>query len=143
MRFERQSWELAIPLPAVTPGSVDPSTCAGVFRDEYVRRFGKGALAGGVGVEIVTVRAIATERRTIAPHRPAAGAAGHPSTRAVALVRGGARAPVDAYTSDALPLSLAGPALVDGPDTTVWVPPGYRAGLTDDGTLVVERGDAA
>jgi N-methylhydantoinase A len=143
MRFERQSWELAVPLHAVTPESLDPERCAEQFRDEYVRRFGKGALAGGVGVELVTVRAVATERRASSPHRPGAGAPGRPGTRAVALARTGARAPVDVYPGESLPASLAGPALVDAPDTTVWVPPGHTAALMDNGTLIVDGADAA
>jgi hypothetical protein len=34
---------------------------------------------------------------------------------------------------------LAGPALVDAPDTTIWVPAGMRATLDTLGTLVMER----
>ena len=33
---------------------------------------------------------------------------------------------------------LAGPALVDGSDTTVWLPHGARARVDDYGTLVME-----
>jgi N-methylhydantoinase A len=143
MRFERQSWELSIPLHGNTPSTVDPWECASRFQDEYARRFGKGALAGGVGVELVTVRAVATERRAVTPHRAADGAAAVPGTRPVALVRNGARSTVDVFTSDALPSTVTGPALVDAPDTTVWVPGGHRARLSIDGTLVLEHGDAA
>jgi len=35
---------------------------------------------------------------------------------------------------------IAGPALVDGSDTTVWVPPGSRARVDAVGTLLVEIG---
>jgi N-methylhydantoinase A len=34
--------------------------------------------------------------------------------------------------------TLAGPALVDGTDTTVWIPPRATARVDDFGTLVLE-----
>ena len=34
---------------------------------------------------------------------------------------------------------LTGPALVDAPDTTIWVPAGMRALIDPQGTLVMER----
>jgi len=139
MRFERQAWELSVPLQGATPATVDPDECAARFRDEYVQRFGKGALAGGVGVELVTVRAIATERRAGAALAAVTGTAAPPARRPVALARSGDRVPVAVLRSDALPRSFAGPALVDAPDTTVWVPAGHRARLDDAGTLTMER----
>ncbi|HVM65941.1 MAG TPA: hypothetical protein VMU14_13835, partial [Acidimicrobiales bacterium] len=143
MRFERQSWELTVPLHATRPEAVDADACAELFRDEYVRRFGKGALAGGVGVELVTARAIAMERRLGTPHRPATGVPVAAHTRSVALARSGARTTVDALAADQVGGTVTGPALLDAPDTTVWVPPAHRAALRDDGTLVVERADAS
>jgi len=38
---------------------------------------------------------------------------------------------------------LAGPALVDGPDTTVWVPPGTCARMDEVGTLTLEMARCA
>jgi len=139
MRFERQAWELSVPLHGATPATVDPDECAARFRDEYVQRFGKGALAGGVGVELVTVRAIATERRAGTSLAAVTGAAAPPGRRPVALARTGDRVPVAVLRSDALPQAFVGPALVDAPDTTVWVPAGHHARLDDDGTLTMER----
>jgi N-methylhydantoinase A len=34
---------------------------------------------------------------------------------------------------------LSGPALVDAPDTTIWVPAGMRATIDGQGALVMER----
>ena len=148
LRFERQSWELGIPLPGDTPESVDADRCAARFRDEYIRRFGRGALVGGVGVELVTLRVIATERRA-APARAggdrAAGVAGAPpvpvSIRSVFLQRGDGPVDVDVFRRDTLSegIVVQGPALVDAPDTTIWVPAGRKARLTPAGALVIEE----
>jgi hypothetical protein len=50
---------------------------------------------------------------------------------------------VQVVAADHLDRPVTGPALLDAPDTTVWVPPAHRAALLDDGTLVVERADAS
>ncbi len=161
VRFERQSWELTIMLPDDTPGSVDSERVGELFGDEYVRRFGKGALAAGVGVELVTVRAAATEQRPAPPATPASPVT---SARAVASVTAGPAAALEsrsqpdsrrglvlgrgerplqapAYAREGLAQGavVRGPALIDSADTTVWVPPDREARIGPSHALLIEE----
>jgi N-methylhydantoinase A len=148
MRFERQSWELSIMLPGDTADSVDGEHFAELFRDEYVRRFGKGAVAAGVGVELVTVRAVATERQSTGGAEPAsevddlAGARIDPdSHRAVVIKRAEAAVLVPVYGRERMLKGavVRGPALVDSADTTVWIPPGRDARVGPSHALLIEE----
>jgi N-methylhydantoinase A len=151
LRFERQSWELTIMLPDDTPESVDGDRFAELFRDEYVRRFGKGALASGVGVELVTVRAVATERRTTPRPAPTvggieadapAGTRVDPDTRRPVVVERGQPPtviPVYAWEHILDGTAVRGPALVDSADTTVWIPAGRDGRLGPSKELLIEE----
>jgi N-methylhydantoinase A len=150
LRFERQSWELTIMLPDDRPDSVDSERFAELFRDEYVRRFGKGALAAGVGVELVTVRAVATERRATMRAAPVAAAQAEPvadwrddpdSRRGLVVGRAQAPVPVPVYARERVAEGavVRGPALVDSADTTVWIPPGRDARVATSHALLIEE----
>jgi N-methylhydantoinase A len=135
LRFRRQTFEIAVPLRG-TERLVDD------FRDEYARRYGRGALVLGTPVELVAVRAIGTgatpkarlerndaiaagSKARLGPE--AAARTGTSGRRSVRVARGpGGRTDVDAYASAALAPGrrITGPAVIDGTDTTLWVPPG-------------------
>jgi N-methylhydantoinase A len=118
----------------------------GDFRTEYARRYGEGALMAGAVVELVSVRAIGVGR-TVKPDlapSPAGhevnGATARSGTRDVRLARGAAPVAVDVHAGASLGPGdrIAGPALVDGSDTTVWVPPGGQARVDSRNNLVLE-----
>jgi N-methylhydantoinase A len=103
-------------------------------------------MAGAV-VELVSLRAIGIGRTvkpdvTVAAVEPhAAASAPTPvATRSVRVARDDASLVVDVHSGvDLRPgATFAGPALVDGADTTVWVPPGSRARVDGRNNLVVE-----
>jgi N-methylhydantoinase A len=149
LRFAKQSVELTIPvpsgpLPAALEQLVDD------FRAEYAKRFGRGSIVLGTPIEMVSLRAVGVGRTT----RAALGsgtavavadgtAAPTAGTRAVRLARGadGVRA-VTVFDGDALAPghALRGPALIDGSDTTVWVPDGTTARVDALGSLVIQIG---
>jgi N-methylhydantoinase A len=145
MRFAKQVFELPIPLAVADPTEATMDALLEQFRSEYSRRYGPGSIVLGSPVEIVSLRAVGmgaaprAELERITSRDP--GAARVVTTRPVRLDRGpdGVR-PVAAYASEALGAgdSVRGPALVDAPDTTVWIPGGATAGVDDFGTLVLE-----
>ena len=149
LRFARQISEIARPLP---PAGFDATAQAALldgFRSEYARRYGHGALVLGAPIELVAVRAIGvgrTEQARLAAATAGSVAHGTPApvarTRKVRLERGeGGCRDIAVYDRENLFAGhhLAGPALVDAPDTTIWVPAGMRALIDPHGTLVMER----
>jgi len=148
LRFVKQSFELAIPFtpPSGGAGDVDlAEALVGAFHAEYARRYGQGAITLHVPVELVAVRAIGTGRTVqarIVPGTTTTDALAEPvGVRRVRLGRdAGTEAEVPAYAGPAFERGhrVEGPALIDGSDTTVWVPPGGRARVGSCGTLVME-----
>ena len=131
VRFANQAWELAIPLqgnptdPAVTQRLIDD------FRAEYTRRYGQSALLFGVPIEVAAVRGIGlgTEVNVIR----SSDLTGHWLERDGELAPTGKRrvrradgdrheVPVYQWTRLQPGDVVSGPALVDGTDTSVWVP---------------------
>jgi len=148
LRFVGQRWEVTVTLPAEPTLGDGGAQLEALFRDEYLRRYGPAA-TGAIGVvELVAIRAIGIGavaagellRRPCAPKaRHAAVRAG---ARAVRLDRVGAAVQVDVFDGTTLNPGdeITGPALVDGADTTVWIPGGTRATLDLNRTIVVEIG---
>ncbi len=148
LRFRRQVWELAIPLRdgPVTPAAVD--AVLEDFRAEYALRYGRGSLVLGAPIELVSLRAVGTG---VAPR--ASLDAGHGETvpdgtpaeavdhRRVRVQRAGdGDLDVDVYAGAELRTghTLTGPALVDGTDTTIWVPEATTMHVDRHGTFVLE-----
>jgi len=151
LRFAKQSVELTIPVPA-GPLPAALHQLVDDFRDEYAKRFGRGSIVLGTPIEMVSLRAVgvgATTKAALgdgsAPPVPQGTAAPVAGTRAVRLARGddGLR-DVHVYDVDALAPGhvLVGPALIDGSDTTVWVPDGTTARVDALGSLVIDIGAA-
>ena len=148
LRFARQKWELTVPLPGTRVHADSFERLLDAFRAEYGRRYGEGALMAGAVVELVAVRAIgvgATMKPPSAATRTAAsrGRGGRPvasGQRGVRLARGAAPSSVDVFDSDTLQRGdrVRGPAVVDGRDTTVWLPDGASLEVDEQRTLLVE-----
>ena len=147
MRFRRQVWELSIPLRSGPLTAERLEETARDFRREYARRYGEGSLVLDAPLELVTLRATGIGRTVSASFeaiRREPVTDGTPADRAgsrrVAAARTGAPTPVDTYLgADLRPgHRLVGPALVDGVDTTIWVPPGAAAEVDRRSTLVIE-----
>jgi N-methylhydantoinase A len=146
LRFSKQIFELQLP---VSDTKVDAATLERLledFRNEYAKRYGKGSIVLGTPIELVSIRAVGigrTIQATLAP--PEATAADGPATaagtRPVRVDRGpdGVHE-VTVYSGAELRPghTLSGPALVDGSDTTIWIPERTTAQVDGHGTLVME-----
>jgi N-methylhydantoinase A len=147
LRFARQAFELSVPLRSATIDRAALDALVEDFLADYARRYGRGSMTLGAGVELVTLRAVGIGRtlRAASPlherssgRRWSAGVAQR--TRRVRLDRGadGWRdVPITDTGALAVGDSWHGPALVDGSDTTIWVPPGVGVTLDRHGTLVM------
>ncbi|MCB2078368.1 MAG: hydantoinase/oxoprolinase family protein [Novosphingobium sp.] len=146
MRFFLQRWELTIPLPEQPATGDGGEQMAALFREEYLRRFGAASTTTSGIVELVGIRSVgighmagsdvastipaAVEQRDAAPS----------GERAVHLRRGMDPDTVAVFEgADLMPGDrFIGPALVDAPDTTIWVPGGMEARMDGNRTLIVE-----
>ena len=153
VRFERQGAELGIPIPCDAAGRPRVDGLHEAFREEYVRRFGAGAVALGVAIEVMTLRAIGSAAESGAGEHAWAPAGEAPTREAAA--ESTARSRPVRIARDAEPIAvpvhrtaglvvgsrLEGPALVDAGDTTVWIPPGHDAALDERGSLFIRAVD--
>jgi N-methylhydantoinase A len=140
VRFAGQAYELSVPVPA---GVVDVAVLVADFVAEHVRTYGHGSADDPV--DVVSVRALARLERTAAQRYDPLAA-----IQAMPTVEGSRRAYFGPETglvetpacnrSGLLGARRHGPLLVDEPDSTCVVPPGWVASLDDHGNIEVELG---
>jgi N-methylhydantoinase A len=147
IRFKKQISELSIPLDSGVIDDAALDRLGEAFRAEYARRYGQGSIVLGAPMELVNLRAVGIGRtmrasldnigREAVPEGTAAPAAG---SRTVQIGRDGDAQTVTTYDTASLQPGhrLEGPALIDSPDTTVWIPPDTTATVDERSTLVVE-----
>ncbi|WP_029138639.1 hydantoinase/oxoprolinase family protein [Nakamurella lactea] len=132
VRFFRQHYELQIPWH----GELDEAGQADLvqrFTDEYVSRYGSGAVSTGAPVELVTLRAYglgATVRATMTRYDDGPGGAPRSAgSRRIHVGRVGEPDDVPTVLSRELQPGhrLDGPAVIDADDTTIWIPAGFTA----------------
>jgi len=148
MRFKRQVWEIPIPLPDGEIGDGELAALTEAFRDEYGRRYGRGSIVLNAPMEFVSLRAIGIGRTLKASidamdlSAVPAGATCEPVGRRLVAVERGPNGgiEVDVFRADHLHPGhqLRGPALIDGTDTTIWVPDTTTLHVSPHGTLVLE-----
>jgi len=149
VRFRQQVAELTIPLRSTAVDAQALAQLVDDFREEYVRRYGRGALLMGAPMELVTVRAIGSSRPPIATASAevvAGGTEAEPTgSRAVRLERLGDPVQVPTFDLESLQAgdTVIGPALLDGSDTTVWVPPGSTGRVAADRSFLMTIGGPA
>jgi N-methylhydantoinase A len=145
LRFMRQQFELTI---RCDPGfgAQAQNDLINAFTSEYQRRYGQGALVLGAPVELVSLRAVGRGQTVRAElvHSPAGPTAQFQQKRKRQIwVGDGSQVQpmnVDVLSSvDLHPGELIqGPALLDGADTTIWIPPRVTARLSEYRTIDME-----
>jgi N-methylhydantoinase A/oxoprolinase/acetone carboxylase beta subunit len=131
-----QSYHLEIPLQS---GANPLETLYRDFLATHDRVYGHSTEGAA---RIVNVRSIhrSTVGRpaTAAPARPAGGSA-HKGQRPILTAESGRFIPADVYDRSAIVpgLEIQGPAIVEQPDTTTLIEPGWRATVVANGTLII------
>ena len=116
------------------------------FTSEYQRRYGKGALVLGAPVELVSLRAVGrgqTVRAELVRPPTSPGAPIYQQrTRQIWVGNGSQVEPLDVNVHSSIDLQpgarIQGPALLDGADTTVWIPPRVNALVSEHRTIDME-----
>jgi N-methylhydantoinase A len=143
LRYAGQSFELTVP-------GTDAGSLVAAFHEAHERRYGHRI--ADEPVEIVAVRVVATREGALPdlrgrPAGPGPGAAARggraaapaPRTRAVHLAGAAVTAAVHERTRMSPGDRVSGPAVVDFPEATCLVPPGWAGAVDDVGTLVLAR----
>jgi N-methylhydantoinase A/oxoprolinase/acetone carboxylase beta subunit len=144
MRYVGQAYELPVPILAPL-GPVDLAGAQTAFHAVHERAYGYAR--PGQPVEFVNFRAVHTYRLPDPRVRPAARLRGATTDARVAerLVHFGPAGfvPTPIYTRPRLPLGveLGGPAIVEQPDTTTVVPPGWTARVEASGNIRISRSE--
>src|SRR3954454_23621617 len=132
LRYRGQAFELTIPGPA----DPDPAKLTEAFEAEHERRYGHRGRAGDV--ELVNARlALAAEGPQLAPAAAPSGSLERSSRRArfagewleAEVLRGEPSAGIEAE----------GPCVLELPEATLVLPPGWRAGVDEQGTILARR----
>lgn len=138
LRYAGQAFELAVDMPE---GAFDASMCdalAAAFDDEHARTYGH-SLPRAHPREIVTLRVIGT----VITERPESHLAARDGQHSVASRPAffGDEGWLDTRIVDRHQLStpLAGPVIVEEPDATTVVPPGWTASLDDRLNILIDR----
>ena len=148
LRFSRQVWELTIPIPGDALDDEAVARLLDDFRRDYTRRYGAGSMMLGAPVELLTLRAVGVGRTTKASVNSGrrrgvkvgtqADALGQRSVRVGRGGRGRRRVPVYDGAELRPGHTIAGPAVIDERDTTVWIPPAATAVVERAGTISID-----
>jgi N-methylhydantoinase A len=141
IRYEGQGFNTEVPIAAHILDNADSAALAEAFHARYEQLYGFGQTS--VPAELVNVRLTVIGQRKHY-HRPAAkmqrGRSVKPtSTRSVVL--GGRRQIIPIYRRGELKpgAEIAGPCIVDQPDTTTFIPANWRAAVDGFADLRLER----
>jgi N-methylhydantoinase A len=142
LKYEGQSFELTIPLPADWRGAGGMDALGAAFAGEHERTYGHAA--AGDPIQVVNLRVTArlvrpAGRQTVRLASERAATAGGARRAYFGREHGMLATPVLAR-ADLGPLPRPGPLLIDEYDATTLVPPGATAGLDDHGNILIATG---
>ncbi len=135
LRFHGQAYELTVPVPEVGPDLI--AVIRDAFVAEHRRTYGHGDAADAI--DLVNLRVSAGLPMPAFVHAPLATSHAEAATRDAYFGAAWGVLPTTVVARDALATGLAGPAIVEEVDTTVLVPPGWRATLGPDSSIVMQR----
>jgi N-methylhydantoinase A len=141
MRYRRQTHDLMVPVP---DGEVTAATARALvesFEQSYEAVYGKGAGFRFAGIELTTFRVVAvgrTQKPSI--HKPSASQAPKPMRRRIfePVTLKWTEADVFQWPDMPADFCVSGPAIVEHPETTVYVGPGQTARLDHAGNLSID-----
>jgi N-methylhydantoinase A len=144
-RYRGQAHQLTVPVPDGELTADDLASIVKSFEEAYEQTYG---IAGEGAVDVVGYRAQVV--RVVDKYAPAAagvrGSASVPEPsgeRRAYIVEAGAYVPTPVYDRGRLEPGdeLAGPAVIDGDDTSIVVPPGHVATVDAWRNVLLRRGD--
>jgi N-methylhydantoinase A len=142
-RYERQSYELSIPVPARAFDQAALSEIAGAFHDRHQQTYGHDNRSEPV--QLVSIRVAAIGAIPPLPIREKTAGTGSNAVKSKRQVRFRATGAADATIYDRSRMTAGlvapGPAVIESLESTILVPPDWQAKMTDDGFVVLTRRD--
>jgi N-methylhydantoinase A len=141
MRYRRQTHDLMVPVPDGPVTAATARALVETFEASYEAVYGKGAGFRFAGIELTTFRVVAVGR-TLKPsiNKPSAETAPQPRLRRIFEPATREWTDADVWQWSAMPAGfrVSGPAIVEHPETTVYVGPGQSARLDNAGNLSID-----
>ncbi len=144
-RYERQSYELSVPVPDGTLDAAAIATIASTFHDQHRRTYGHDNRAEPVQLVSLRVSAIGAIPPLVIRQEPAQeGSAAIKAERDVWFRQTGEVA-ATVYDRAQMPAGLRapGPAVIESLESTILIPPDWHARLDDNGFVLMRRKDAS
>jgi N-methylhydantoinase A len=141
MRYRRQTHDLMVPVPDGEVTAATGHALVASFEQSYEAVYGKGAGFRVAGIELTTFRVVAvgrTQKPSI--HKPSALQAPKPAHRRIFEPATLKWTEADVFQWPEMPAGFGvfGPAIVEHPETTVYVGPGQTARLDNAGNLSID-----
>jgi len=142
MRFRHQVHQVKVPVPEGQLTQDDVGEITGRFVEQYEQSFGRGTAVTEAGVEILTFHVVATTRHVPlelreSPLEERDSSPAVAGTRSVYFDDGFVETPVFAHDRLAPGHRVAGPAIVEGANTTLVLHPGQEATVDRFKNLVI------
>ena len=137
MRYSGQAFDLQVPIPDALRAVPDLESITELFHREHERIYSFRDPASGVEVSTERLRVTGRIPPIGFPSVPERGPAEPFETRRVHVRGGWMEVPVYARRALGRDAAIAGPAIIEQEDCTVWVLPGWRAGVDRIGNLLV------
>ena len=144
-RYERQSYELSVPVPARAFDQAALSEIADAFHDRHRQTYGHDNRSEPV--QLVSIRVAAIGEIPPLPIREKTAGAGSNAVKSKRQVWFRATGTVDATIYDrgrmAAGLVAQGPAVIESLESTILVPPDWQAKMNEDGFVMLTRRDGS
>jgi N-methylhydantoinase A len=141
LRYERQIYEISVPIRALGTSAIDLESAAAVFHRMHADSYGYNL--PDAGIELINARAAAIGRSEgfDFPEQEIRTTPAPVGTRPVILPGSMMRQELEIFHSDALGRGarLSGPALVEGQTTSILIPPGWALEVDRFGSYLVSR----
>jgi len=140
-RYERQSYELAVPLLRPTFDAAALAEVAEAFHRRHRLTYGHDNRTEPVQLVSIRLTAVGTIPPLGLREAPAPAGSDPAKGRREAWFRGHGALPTAILARERMPagLDIAGPAVIESLESTILVPPAWQARMTDDGFVLLRR----
>jgi N-methylhydantoinase A/oxoprolinase/acetone carboxylase beta subunit len=140
-RYARQSYELAVPVPAGVFDRARLIQIAEAFHDLHGRTYGHDNRSEPVQIVNVRVTAIGAIPPLAVRDAPAASGSNAVKSRRPLWFRASGEVEADVFDRARMPAGVAaqGPAVIESLESTILVPPGWHARMNEDGFVIMTK----